>query len=137
LSTARQLDPMSLIFNALEAATLLARGQREQAQTRLARAFEIDPEFWVAHLSQAWFHLAEGQPEQALASARRAESLADGSSQPTAFAGALLARMGRVDEARAVLQGLLALGRQRCALPLVLIVAVESATPWAFCLICP
>lgn len=117
LSTARQLDPMSLIFNALEAAMLLGRGQREQAQARLARALEIDPEFWVAHLSQAWFHLADGQPEQALASARRAEALADGSSQSTAFAGALLARMGRVDEARAMLQGLVALGRQRYVAP--------------------
>ena len=50
---ARELDPMSLIVNTLEAGFLLGLGRRDEAAARLARAFELEPDFWVAHLTQA------------------------------------------------------------------------------------
>jgi DNA-binding winged helix-turn-helix (wHTH) protein/TolB-like protein/Tfp pilus assembly protein PilF len=126
LSSARQLDPLSLILNTLEAGFLLAHGQRAAAEARLARAFEVDADFWVAHLTQSVLHLADGQGELALASLRRADALSEGSTQATALMGVQLARMGREAEARAVLLRLRALAQQRYVPPTSL-AAVHAA----------
>jgi DNA-binding winged helix-turn-helix (wHTH) protein/TolB-like protein/tetratricopeptide (TPR) repeat protein len=117
LSSARQLDPMSLILNALEAAYQLAQGHRDEAEKRLARAFEIDTDFWVAHLTQATLYLADRKVDAAIASLRRADALADGSTQAAALLGALLARNGRADQARQILQRFETMGRQRYVPP--------------------
>lgn len=81
------------------------------------RAFDIDPDFWVAHLTQAVLHLAERQPELALAALRRAHALADGSTQAAALLGVTLVRLGRRDEARKLLDELVELGRTRYVPP--------------------
>ncbi len=117
LSTARQLDPMSLILNALEASFQLAQGHRAQAEARLARAFEIDAEFWVAHLTQAMVHLADRRTDAAIASLRRADALADGSTQATVLLGAVLAQQGHTEETRRILQRLIAMGKERYVPP--------------------
>ncbi len=123
---ARELDPMSLILNTLEAGFMLDRGQREEAVARLNRALEIHPDFWVAHLTQAGFHFADNQPELALEAARRADTLADGSTQAAALLGVMLARLGRRDEAAAVLTRLLELGRTRYVPPTT-VAAIHAA----------
>jgi DNA-binding winged helix-turn-helix (wHTH) protein/TolB-like protein/tetratricopeptide (TPR) repeat protein len=126
IRAARELDPMSLILNTLEAGYLLERGRKDEAVARLGRAFEIDPDFWVAHLAQAGLALTDGHPEQALASAQRADALADGSTQATAVVGVLLASSGRRDEARAILRRLLELQQTRYVPPTT-IAAVQAA----------
>jgi DNA-binding winged helix-turn-helix (wHTH) protein/TolB-like protein/Tfp pilus assembly protein PilF len=117
LASARRLDPLSLILNTLEAAYLLAHGRRAQADVRLASAFEIEPDFWIAHLTQSVFHMADGHADRALASLRRADALADGSTQATALLGAQLAHMGHEADARAILQRLRSLERERYVPP--------------------
>jgi TolB-like protein/tetratricopeptide (TPR) repeat protein len=114
---ARELDPLSLILNTLEAGFLIDRGQRAEAASRLQRVFEIEPDFWVAHLTQAGLYMAEGRADEALAAVRRADALADGSSQATAVLGLILVRLGKRDEARAVLARLVALQRTRYVPP--------------------
>lgn len=117
LRRARELDPMSLILNALEAGYLLDRGRRDEAAARLNRAFEIDPGFWVAHLTQAGLHLVDHKPELALEAARRADTLADGSTQAAALLGMILVRLDRRAEAQALLDRLVELGRTRYVPP--------------------
>ena len=107
LRMARELDPMSPYLNTLEASYLLASGRREAARVRLNRAFDIAPDFYLAHRTQGTLHLADGQPELAIASLRRAVAHADGNSRPTALLGMHLARLGQRDEARAILNQLL------------------------------
>jgi DNA-binding winged helix-turn-helix (wHTH) protein/TolB-like protein/tetratricopeptide (TPR) repeat protein len=107
LQTARELDPASLILNTLEAAFLFARGQRDAANARLARVLDIQPEFWIAHLTRARFDFVENKPEQAIEVLRRADQLSDGSTQAAGLLGFILARQGRRDEAQAVLGRLL------------------------------
>ena len=102
LRLARELDPMSAFFNSLEASYLLASGRLEQARVRLARAFDIAPDFWFAHRTQGLLHLAEQHPDQAIASLRRAVAAAEGNSRIHAMLGMHLARLGRRDEARAI-----------------------------------
>ncbi|HEX7440434.1 MAG TPA: tetratricopeptide repeat protein [Caldimonas sp.] len=107
LRRARELDPMSPFFNTLEAGYLFASGRRAEAHARLQRAFDIAPDFFLALRTLATMQLAEGQPEPAIALLRRAVAQAEGNSRPRAFLGMHLARLGRRDEAREILDQLL------------------------------
>jgi TolB-like protein/tetratricopeptide (TPR) repeat protein len=123
---ARELDPMSLIMNTMEAAFLFDMGRRDEALARLNRTFEIEPNFWVAHIVLALVHLADREPEQAIAALRRADLLADQSTQAAALLGVQLARFQRFGEARDVLNRLLALEQTRYVPPTSL-AAVHAA----------
>lgn len=120
LRLARELDPMSPFFNTLEANYLLARGLREPARIRLNRALDIAPDFYLAHRTQGLLHLADGQPEPAIASLRRAVALSDGNTRTTALLGAHLARQGQQDEARAIQHQLLGMAKTRFVPPVSL-----------------
>jgi DNA-binding winged helix-turn-helix (wHTH) protein/TolB-like protein len=118
IQRARELDPMSMITNTLEAGYLLGRGRREEADLRIRRALEIDPEFWVGHLTMAGFHLADKDIARALESLRKAEEYSEGqSTQATALIGSLLGSTGQREQAQAVLDRLLELARQRYVPP--------------------
>lgn len=122
LRMARELDPMSPFLNTLEAGYLLARGQREAARSRLQRAYDIAPDFYLAHRTQALLHLADGQPDLALAALRHTADQAGGNSRPQALLGMHLARLGYPDEARAILDRLLLRARQQFVPPISLAV---------------
>lgn len=117
LRAARELDPMSPVLNALEASYLLAAGRNGEARTRLARALDIAPGFWLAHCTHGLLDLAEGRPRPAIERLRHATGLAEGNSRPVAVLAMYLARLGQRDEARAILNQLLALSRQRYVPP--------------------
>jgi len=67
LRMSRELDPMSPVYNTLEASYLLAAGRRDEARVRLHRALDIAPGFWLAHCTQALLHLADHETDQAIA----------------------------------------------------------------------
>jgi TolB-like protein/Flp pilus assembly protein TadD len=114
---ARELDPMSPVLNTLEAAYLLEAGRRDEARARLSRALDIAPSFWLAHCTQGLVHLSDQQPDKAIAEMRRAVELADGTSRPSALLAVYLARMGQSDEARKILNQLLAVEKTRYVPP--------------------
>jgi len=122
LRLARELDPMSPFLNTIEAGYLLAAGRRDEARARLARAFDIAPDFYLAHRAQGLLHLAEQRPEPGIASLRRAVAMADGNSRPSALLGMHLARLGQRDETRAILDRLLERARTRAVSPVSLAV---------------
>ena len=113
----RELDPMSLIANVIEASYLLQRGARDESRERVDGALRIAPRFWPAHQFLAALHFSAGDPDKAIDELRIAQSLADRSAQPTAHLGAVLARSGRPEAAREMLQKLLALGERRYVPP--------------------
>lgn len=118
IQRARELDPMSMITNTLEAGYLLGRGRRAEADQRIQRALELDPEFWVGHLTLASFHMVDKQPAKALESLRTADRYSEGqSTQALALIGFVLGRGGQADQAQAVLDRLLALAKQRYVPP--------------------
>ncbi len=123
---ARELDPMSLILNAMEAGFLLDMGRRDEASARLDRAFEIEPNFWVANIIRALLHLVDQEPEQAIAALRRADQLTDQSTQAAALLGVQLARFQKPGEARDILNRLLSLQQTRYVPPTSL-AAVHAA----------
>ena len=118
----RIADPLSVFFNSLEAGYLFARGRRDEGRARLKRAFDIDPDFFLARRTQAVMQLADGQPEPAIASLRRAAALAQGNSRPQALLGMHLARLHRRDEARAILDQMLQQAASRYVPPFSLAV---------------
>ena len=122
LRLARELDPMSQFLNTLEASYLLALGRREEARARLTRAFDIAPDFYLAHRAQGLLQLAEKQPELGIASLRRAAAMADGNTRPSALLGMHLARLGQRDEARAILNQMLERAKTRPVSPVSLAV---------------
>lgn len=113
LKTARELDPLSPLINALEANYLFEAGSLPEARARLRRAFDIAPAFWLAHDVHGLMLLAEGQPEKALAAMQHAVELAGGSTRAMALLGAHLARQGQERAAREVLAQLQTLERSR------------------------
>jgi len=117
LRQARELDPMSLVINTIEAGYLLSGGRRAEARARLARVFDIAPNFWLAHATQGLLLLAEQQDDAGIAALRRAVALADGSTQPVVLLGVHLARLGQQGETRALLKQMLALSKARYVPP--------------------
>jgi tetratricopeptide (TPR) repeat protein len=116
LRSARELDPMSPVINAIEASFLLDAGRRDEARVRLNRALELAPTFWLPHSTLGALHLAEQQPEQAIAALRRAAMLAD-NSRAGALLGVQLARSGQREEAREILNQMLSLAQTRYVPP--------------------
>ena len=125
MRSARELDPMSPVLNALEAGFLLDAGRRDEARARLNRAFDVAPNFWLAHSTRGLLHLAEQQPEQAIVALRRGVVLAD-NSQASALLGVHLARSGQREEAREILNRLLSVAKIRYV-PSISVAAVYAA----------
>ena len=86
---------MSAFFDAIEAGYLHALGRREEARARLQRAFDIAPDFFMVHRTQAVIDLAEGRPEPAIAALRRAAEQTHPNSRPRALLGMHLCTSGQ------------------------------------------
>ena len=108
---------MSPLLNALEASYLLDVGRLDEARLRLTRAFDVAPNFWVAHMVQALVHMAGKRPDEGIASLRQAVLLAPASSQPLSMLGMHLARLGQRDEARQILSQLAERAKSRYVAP--------------------
>jgi TolB-like protein/Flp pilus assembly protein TadD len=117
VQTARELDPMSLLINVMEATFLFRKGQRHAASERLSRVLAIEPGFWIGHMAQAAVHIADGLFEHAIAALQRADALADQSTQPAALLGRQLALAAKRDDARAILTRLQVLAGTRYVPP--------------------
>jgi len=117
LRRSRELDPMSPVFNTMEAAFLADRGLLDEARDRLAIAFDLAPGLWLAHVAQGQLWWALGRPQEAIASLRKAVELGRATSRPQAVLAAHLARLGQHDEARTILAALQAKASQRYVAP--------------------
>lgn len=113
LRLARELDPMSPVLNALEATYLLANGQLDAARARLDRAFDIAPEHGMALEALGFVHLAQGQSDQGIGALRRAVAVSDATTRPKAVLAMQLARHDQRDEARTILDQLLARAKRQ------------------------
>ncbi len=100
---ALELDPLSLVINA-DLGTALTNARRyDQAIEQLRKTVEMDPGFYYAHWTLGNALELKGRNEEAIAEYKKAIALND-DSLPRALLGHLYAKIGRKDEALAILK---------------------------------
>ena len=107
-----ELNPISPLIGALEGLYLSHQREHEAAVQRLKEVITLDPQFWLSHHLLANALVDAGQYEAALAESAEAKRLSPLQTLSDTFGAIALARLGRTDEARAVLKSLEATARQ-------------------------
>ena len=102
---ALELDPLSVIINADFGSALTNARRYDQAIEQLRKTVEMDPGFYYAHWTLGNALELKGFNEEAIAEYRKAIALND-DPLPQALLGHLYAKLGRKDEALAILKQL-------------------------------
>jgi Flp pilus assembly protein TadD len=84
---------------------------------QLNKTIDLEANFWLAHLIISRVYNEKGMYAEAIAAATKAKELSRGNSEAIALIGYSLAKAGRRDEARAVLDELLKLSKTRYVPP--------------------
>jgi DNA-binding winged helix-turn-helix (wHTH) protein/TolB-like protein/Flp pilus assembly protein TadD len=109
---ASELNPLSPLVGALEGLYLSHLGEHEAAIRRLKEVITLDPNFWLSHHLLANALIDAGDYEAALPEAAEGKRLSPLQTLSETFGAIALARLGRKDDARAVLESLAAKARQ-------------------------
>lgn len=104
---ARELDPTSPLYVALEASFVAYAGRPDEARVQVEGVRRAHPDFWIAHLVLGWLDSNAGRYAAAVEDFGKADRLSGGSQQAVSMLGFALARAGRAAEARALLDDLL------------------------------
>jgi TolB-like protein/DNA-binding winged helix-turn-helix (wHTH) protein/Tfp pilus assembly protein PilF len=117
LRRARELEPLNAMVHAISAQVTF-QGRRYPAALEHARqAIIVDPEFWIGHVQSGQAYEQLGKSDLAFEAFMKAARFSGGNSKAMSFRGHLLAKLGRVDEARDVLRTLEAASRDRYVPP--------------------
>jgi serine/threonine-protein kinase len=105
---ARELDPVQPATIANQAMVAFLGRRYDDAIAWAREVIDLEPNFILAydHLAQA--HEQQGEYAEAIAAVQRAREIFDGDARRSAILGRIYARAGRTEEARAVLDDLLA-----------------------------
>jgi tetratricopeptide (TPR) repeat protein len=106
ISRARELDPLNLRINALEGRFLAIAGRVDEGSARLQKTIELEPNYFLAHLFASSVYTEKGQYQEAISEAAKARDLSGGNAEAIAWIGYALARSGKKNEARSVLEEL-------------------------------
>ncbi|MEP7184880.1 MAG: tetratricopeptide repeat protein [Rhodanobacter sp.] len=110
---ARELDPTSPLYAALEASFIAYAGHTDEARQQVEGVLRLHPDFWIAHLTLGWLDTNAGHYADAVSDFTRASKFSGGSQQAVSMLGFALARAGRKQEAQALLDSLLLRSRQQ------------------------
>jgi TolB-like protein len=110
---ARELEPLSLIANTLEASFLALADRDDEALARLQRIFDIGPNFWIARLHAGIIHIKSGRGSQALDDFRAAVAHSGHTPHAVSFLACAEASVGDLDGARVTLRELEAMAMRR------------------------
>ena len=113
---ALELDPLSVIINA-DVGTILSTARRyDEAIEQLRKTLEMDPEFYYARWNLGQALEMKGRTEEAMAEYEKAAALND-DPLPLALLGRLYGKVGRKDEALAILKRLREASNERYISP--------------------
>ena len=104
-------DPFVPFSNALQGQFLVNAGQSDEALAVLQKTFLLAPGFWIPHAFAASAYIEKGMFEKAVAEARRATELSPAQTTSLAYEGYALAKLGRLDESRAIISKLIVLSK--------------------------
>ena len=108
---AGELNPVSPLIAALECLFLTHQREHEAAVRRCKEAVTLDPNFWLSHHLLANSLVDAGRYQAALLASAEAKRLSPLQTLSDTFRAIALARLGRADEARTILQSLGATAR--------------------------
>jgi serine/threonine protein kinase/tetratricopeptide (TPR) repeat protein len=126
IDRAVELDPLSMIINTAVGWARFFAGDFQGAVSRLRRSAELYPEFMPARV---WYSSAleqHGLLEEALAHAERGAAIAGRIPVALAALGRAHARLGRIDDAGAVVRELQELSKRRYVSPYDIAVVLEA-----------
>jgi TolB-like protein/DNA-binding winged helix-turn-helix (wHTH) protein/Flp pilus assembly protein TadD len=102
----RELEPLEPVTYALSAQVAFQARQYPAALEHARRAILIDSQFWIGYMQLAQAYEQMGQPDLALAALSDAARFSGNNSKVSSLRGYLLAKTGRLNEAREVLRRL-------------------------------
>ncbi len=108
-----ELEPLSSAHCAMSSQIAFQNRDYAAALELARQATVIDPEFWVGYMMCGQAHEQLGESALALAALTTAGRLSGGNSKPISLRGYLLARLGKVKDAREVLGLLEVVSRSR------------------------
>ena len=123
---AREISPFYPVAASLEGFLLMRAQRHEEAIRQLEDARQLNEKFWLIRLHLAEAYLAAGRNEEALEQAQAAVTISGGATVARAREVVCLARLGRADDARALLGDLQQRSAERFVPPYDLAVAFEG-----------
>jgi serine/threonine-protein kinase len=108
---ARELEPTSALYVALEASFVAYAGHADEARQQVQGVLRAHPDFWIAHLALGWLDADASRYNDAVDDFTKASDLSGGSQQAVAMLGFALAHAGKKPQAQALLASLLARSR--------------------------
>lgn len=120
------LEPIFPLFRALGAMFLHHAGHNDEAYATLQEALDIEPNFWISHLTLGKVLIQQRKYAAAIAELEKAKELSHGNSEAIASIGYAAALAGDSSKARAVLEELKGLANQRYVPPFNLALAYHA-----------
>ncbi len=114
---ALEMDPLSLIINAVLGGTYYFAGREDEAMEQFRKTVEIDPNFSLTYLFQAGALSAQDKLEESVESLKRLVFLTAGSPFALGYLGGGLAMMNEKEEALKLLDQLNELSKKRYVSP--------------------
>lgn len=117
MASARGLDPFGPMVHCISAQVAFQARDFEGALGHARQSLVIAPELWIGHMQEGQALERLGDTERALEALDRAARLSGGNSKPISLTGYVLARSGRQQDARALLDRLNETARERFVPP--------------------
>src|SRR5258708_37296857 len=110
---AQELDPLSPVINQNVGEVLLVMGRKDEAMAQYQKTLELDPNFPVAHLGLSYGYAEQGKFDEAINEAQKiVQVLGPKNPYGLGLLGYVYARAGKNEEAKEVLNRLLAFSKQ-------------------------
>lgn len=103
IQKAKKLDPFSVHLRAIHGQLLFQAGHYPASAAAARSALALNPNAWLGHLILAKTEIEERRYDDALASLRRAFEFSGGNTEALALQAFVLAKLGRREEAGAVI----------------------------------
>jgi DNA-binding winged helix-turn-helix (wHTH) protein/TolB-like protein/Tfp pilus assembly protein PilF len=114
---AQELDPLSLVANAVVARALFFAGRYDEAIAAAQKTLELEPNVYLARLILGRSYARKGMSDEAIAELDKARGLPGANSESTSLLAHTLAVAGRTPEARQLLVELKQLSSTRYVQP--------------------
>lgn len=127
---AREIEPMSPIMHAISSQIAFQARDYDGALELARQSVVLDPEFWIGHMMLAQAYGETGQLDRALEALASAARLSDQNSKAVSLRGYFLAKSGREDDARQLLNALEAASRTRHVPPYAIALIHAGLRDW-------